>query len=505
MSRAVFGGLAAAAVGLALVLRLAGLDLRPMHHDEANQAVKFGALLETGQYLYDSNDHHGPTLYYLTLPSAWARGQATLASLDERTLRVVPALFGAGLVLLVASLAGVLGRQAAAAGALLAALSPALSYYSRSYIQESLFVFFALAFLSALGRWVTAPRAAWAAGAGLAAGLAHATKETSLIVLGAAAVAALVARRWTTAPRPAGRLAAHLVLGLGTALAVTFILYSSFFANPSGLLDSFRALGVYLERGIDPGPHGQRWDYYLRLLAWSASGGLVWTEGLILALAVVGLAAAAGRARAGFWPRYVALYTAFAALVFSLIRYKTPWNVLPFHVGFVLLAGLGASVLIDGARSRLVRGLLVLVLAAGALHLGAQSWRASFRYPADPRNPYVYAQTSPDFLRLVQRIADVSALHPDGTHMPVKVVAGPYEQWPLPWYLRRMDRVGYWTDAAGAGPLDLAPVIVASQEQAAAIDRALGDRYVSEFFGLRPDVLLTLYIDRTLWERFLRR
>ena len=127
------------------------------------------------------------------------------------------------------------GAPAAAAGALLAALSPALTYYSRFYIQESLFVFFALAFLIALGRWVTAPRAAWAAGAGIAAGLAYATKETSLIVLGAAVVAAPVARRWTMAPRLAGRLAAHLALGLGTALAVTFILYSSFFTQSVGL------------------------------------------------------------------------------------------------------------------------------------------------------------------------------------------------------------------------------------------------------------------------------
>ena len=30
-----------------LALRLARLDVRPMHNDEANQAIKFGALLET--------------------------------------------------------------------------------------------------------------------------------------------------------------------------------------------------------------------------------------------------------------------------------------------------------------------------------------------------------------------------------------------------------------------------------------------------------------------------
>jgi hypothetical protein len=28
---------------------------------------------------------------------------------------------------------------------------------------------------------------------------------------------------------------------------------------------------------------------------------------------------------------------------------------------------------------------------------------------------------------------------------------------------------------------------------------------VSEFFGLRPEVLLALYIERGLWERFLAR
>ncbi len=37
------------------------------------------------------------------------------------------------------------------------------------------------------------------------------------------------------------------------------------------------------------------------------------------------------------------------------------------------------------------------------------------------------------------------------------------------------------------------------------LDAALGDRYVSEFFGLRPDVLLTLYVERGLWDRFLSR
>jgi uncharacterized protein (TIGR03663 family) len=506
MSKAVCGVLVAAALALALVFRLAGPDLRPMHHDEANQAVKFATLLETGEYRYDPNDHHGPTLYYFTLPSAWIRGQKTLASLDERTLRAVPALFSAGLILLIFTLRQDLGRTEVAASALLTALSPALTYYGRFYIQESLFAFFALAFLIALGRSAERPRVGWALGAGALAGLAYSTKETSLIVLVASVTSVALARVWVRSPRGASTPAWHalrLALGLTAAALVALVLYSSFLRHPLGLVESVRAFAAYVERGIDPGPHREPWYYYLALLSYSASGGLVWTEALVLVLAAVGVIVAVSKRDSAFWPRYICLYSLITALAFAIVRYKTPWNLLPFYVGFVLLAGSGAAALIDRARPRAVRTLLVVALLAAGCHLGVENWRANFRYPADPRNPYVYAQTSPDLLRLVERVTDVAALDPDRAGMLVKVIAGPYEQWPLPWYLRRMTRVGYWIDAAGAGRLDEAPVLVASQENAAKVDAALGDRYVSEFYGLRPGVLLTLYVERGLWERFL--
>jgi len=512
MSRALCGSLVTAALLLALAFRLAGPDLRPVHHDEANQAVRFGILLETGEYRYDRNDHHGPTLYYLALPFAWIRGQMTLASLDERTIRAVPAIFGAGLILLFPLLAGGFGRTSVAVSAFLAALSPALTYYSRFYIQETLFVFFTLAFLIALGRYALHPRAAWALCAGAVAGLAYCTKETSVIVLTAAVAAGILARVTTRvaaaggeaiSPVSTGMRAVHVTAGLGVALLVSVAFYSSFFTHPAGFLESIRAFSIYVERGVGSGPHAQPWDYYLRLLAYSASGGVVWTEGLVLALALVGLLAAARRSTARFWPRYIGLYAVITCLVFSSVRYKTPWNLLPFYFGFVLLAGYGGAALIHGARSRVLRGFVIVVLVLAAWQLGMQNWRANFQYPADPRNPYVYAQTSPDFLRLVQRVTDVSAIHPDRAGMLVKVIAGPYEQWPLPWYVRRMTRVGYWSRAAEAGPPDGASVIVASQENTSALDAALGDRYVSEFYGLRPDVILTVYIERALWERFL--
>lgn len=502
MSKAVYGSLMVVALAVALALRLVAADARPMHHDEANQAVRFGALLETGRYEYDRTDHHGPTLYYLTLPAAWGRGQATLASLDERTLRLVPALFGAALLLLMLPLGEGLGRGATVAAAWLAALSPALVYYARAYIQETLFVFFVLAFLLALGRYAERPRGLTAVVAGVAAGLAYATKETSVIALPAALVAALVAG----AGRHAGRRPAWFrdaALALGMALAVAVLFYSSFFSHPAGFAESIRAFDVYFDRGMGASVHLQPWDYYLRLLAWSRAGGPVWTEGLVLALALVGLVVAVRAGARPFWPRYVVVYTVLSTVAFSAIPYKTPWNLLPFYLGAVLLAGFGAASLAAALRPRVVQGLAVAALAAGCVHLGLQAWRASVTYGADPRNPYVYAQTVPDFLRLVRRIDDLAALHPDREAMSIRVVAGPYEQWPLPWYLRAMTRVGYWTQTDQAGAMDDGPIVVVSQENEAAAEAALGERYVSEHYGLRPEVILTLFVERGLWERYL--
>jgi len=510
VARAAFGGVILAALVLALAFRLARADLRPMHHDEANQAVKFGELLETGDYRYDRHDHHGPTLYYLTLPAAWLRGQRTLASLDERTLRAVPALFGAGLILLFLPLARGVGRPAAAAAAVLAAVSPVLTFYSRFFIQESLLVFFTFGFLIAAGRFVEERHAWWAVCAGAFAGLAYATKETSAIVLPAALAALALAMittpgAWRAKRSPPGRgraPAAAVAAAAAAALLVAFVFYSSCFRYPGGLLESARAFDIYLDRGVGAGPHTQPFAYYLRLLSYSSAGGLVWSEGAILVLAVVGLGAAA-RPGAGLWPRYLGWYAVISCVIFSAIPYKTPWNLLPFYAGAVVMAGYGTAALLRGPSSRAGRAILAAAVLVAVSHLAVQDWRANFRYPADPRNPYVYAHTVPDFLRLAARVTDIAALHPDRAAMLVKVVAGPYEQWPIPWNLRRLTRVGYWTSAAGAGRIDEAPVVIAAQDQAGRIAEALGDRYVEEHYGLRPDVVLTLFIERTSWDRFM--
>jgi uncharacterized protein (TIGR03663 family) len=513
MTRALAGALIGLALAAGLSLRLARLDTRPMHHDEANQAVKFGALLERGEYRYDANDHHGPTLYYFTLPAAWIRGQHTLAELDEDTLRGVTVAAGVATILLLPLLSAAVGRTAVVASAWLMAMSPVMVFYSRMYIQESLFAAFTLAFAIALGRAIRSDGLRWPVVAGVAGGLAVATKETSVLVLPAAVVACAVASYvgpgFSRADRPPpSRRRRALLAGFAAAAAVVLLFYSSFFTAPASLLEPFRGAGTYVNRGLEPSAHAHPWHYYLGLLAWSRSGGVTWSEGAVLVLALAGSWSAwrdvepsGGR---GFWTRYLVTYAILTTAIFSALPYKTPWNILPFYSAVLVVAGLGFAWLTERLPSATGRAILTALVAIAAMHLGWQAWRASVTYAADPRNPYVYAQTVPDAVRMATRIRDLAALDTHGAAMQVSVIASPYEQWPLPWYLRAMPNVGYWT--APGDPVALqAPVIVSSMEHSGALDAALGDRYVSEFYGLRPNVLLSLYIERDLWNRFLGR
>jgi len=505
-----------AAVLLGAGLRLPKLAARPMHADEAIHADKLGTLLEGGGYAYDPAEYHGPALYYLSLASAWLRGARRYADLDEVALRVVPA--GLGLLLVAAHLAArsALGTWGAAAAALLAALSPAMAYYSRDYIHETALVAFTFGLLLAGWHYARRPGTTRAVLAGTCAGLMLATKETAVLALGSMAVALLA-----TTLAGGGRLAGlrqgvrrrDLLLAVLAALTVASLLFSSFLRRPEGLLDGARTFGLYAERAHVHSWHVHPWDYYLRLLVhFPAEGAPFWSEGLILALAAVG-ATTAWIARdhsgaSGGALRFLSVYTLVLLALYCAIPYKTPWCVLGFLHGMILLAGAGAVSLLRGGPSWRRAGMGVLLLAALA-QLGWQAFAASFRFAADPRNPYVYAQTGTDVFTITDRLEQLARSHPAGRAMPVQVVSRE-NVWPLPWYLRRFSGAQWWTGVSDAA--SVAPVVLLTPDMEPALVRRLydlrppGERelYVGIFdrpVELRPRVEIRGYAARSLAEQ----
>src|SRR5215468_5216048 len=99
MNKALILGLLAAAA-VALFLRCPHLAQRPMHNDEAVNAIKFGELWEHGQYKYDPNEHHGPSLFYATLAVARLTSSPDFEHLSEVKLRLITVVFGLGLIVL---------------------------------------------------------------------------------------------------------------------------------------------------------------------------------------------------------------------------------------------------------------------------------------------------------------------------------------------------------------------------------------------------------------------
>jgi predicted membrane-bound mannosyltransferase len=245
------------------------------------------------------------------------------------------------------------------------------------------------------------------------------------------------------------------------------------------------------------------------MLGFSQYGsGPVWSEAMVMAAALIGgfssfTTKVKSRKEAAFI-RFVMLFTLIATIVFSLIPYKTPWNIIPFYLGMLILAGSGISFVLDSCPKMWLKSTAMVIIILGIFHLGWQSWRANFKYYADPQNPYVYAQTSTDFLNLVQRTKDIAKIHPEHKHMLIKVIADPHQMWPLPWYLREFEKVGYWTEAKKAGKIQGTPVIISSVEQTQNLLPLIKDQYLSEFYGLRHEVLLSIHIRLDLWNQYLK-
>ncbi len=178
-----------------------------MHTDEAVHADNFRTLLEGGTYKYDPHEYHGPTLNYFTLIPARLTSADTYPQLTEVTLRIVPVVFGTVLILLTLLLVRGLG-PAAVVAALLAALSPAMVFYSRYYIQETLLVCFTFGVIVCGYRYLRTQALPWALATGVFVGLMHATKETCIIALCSMGLA-LVLSRHERPVRVAGQAASR--------------------------------------------------------------------------------------------------------------------------------------------------------------------------------------------------------------------------------------------------------------------------------------------------------
>ena len=503
---------------LAVALRISHLDIRPMHGDEAVHAYKFGQLLEANNYRYDPTEFHGPTLNYFTLIPALLSGQHTYASLTEITLRIVPVFFGLILVFTPLLLMDGLGKPVAVIAAALTAISPAFVFYSRYYIPEMLLVCFTFGMIVSGYRYARSQKWHWALRTGVFAALCFATKETSVIAFGAFIISLAVVLLTRKDGRPMFNLVRprHLILAITGAVVVWGLFYSSFFKNPAGLLDSFKTCAIYFERAGHNQLHIHPWYYYLQLLIYSKAGmGPPWTEGFIVVMALVGLIVIISRRGVSGLDanllKFIAGYTMIMTVAYAAIPYKTPWCLLSFYQGMILLAAIAVVAILKLLRLAMSRVIMVAFFVVFTADLGLQGYMASQFFNIELGNPYVYAHPTKDVLTIARRVEEVSRVYPAGHDMTVLVVCPDGDYWPLPWYLRSFKNVGYYNDV---NEIRLpAPVVIASAGFQDQLISKLFDispagqknLYVSLFdngIELRPKIELRGYVTKDLWDQW---
>lgn len=500
---------------VAAFFRLYDLNLVPLHHDEGVNGNFLVRLVRDGQYAYDPENYHGPTLYYFAALFPWIMrvlgGKTAMDNwgLTTVSIRLVPAVFGLATIGLVFLLRRWLGTVATLSAALLLALSPGAVYLSRYFIHETHFVFFTLGIVVASLYFYEERNGFYLILAAASAALLFATKETAMISVGVLLIALVVTlvylrlyRGKPRAPKPRGwaqpepsyfsrmveEFGGPVIVGVSVVLAVFVFaglwvcFYTSFFTNPKGLGDSFKTFEVWTKTGTVAHVHP-----FLTYVYW-----LVSREGPLLVLGSLGALAVVLKPK-----NALALFSALWAFgllaAYSLIPYKTPWLLLNFVVPLALIAGYAVQFLfeLEGGQLRLMGAVLVIAISVAAYQMIDLNF---VNYDNDDSSyVYVYAHTTRGLLDLVKEV-DRIAKEEDGSRTGITIVSPDY--WPLPWYFRNYTRVGYYGRLAQTTE----PIIIANENQKADVDANYGEVYQQVMsnkeggtFELRPGVKLLLY------------
>lgn len=456
---------------VALVFRIVALDLKPPHFDEGVNGWFADRMAHTGFYDYDPTNYHGPLHFYAIFAAQKLFGREIWA------LRLPVVLVSVAAVWLMLRFGRFVGRDIARWAAVAMAVSPAGVFYGRYSIHESWLLFFLL--LTAWGileLWRRGSRAGLFALIGGATGMVL-TKETYFIHLGCFALAipclwfwqSLVPSRPALAVAPREWKKRDLLLAAGLGIFAIVFFYSGGFLNWAGLTGLYETYAAWFKTGVSEAGHAKtEYDlgpvnyYWLALMAryeWPALIGLLGCFRLL-------------------WPasaqlRYLAIYGGGALLAYTIIPYKTPWLLLPLLWPFLFVFG--------AVVEELKRFAIVPFLAAACIGATLMlSANLNFRAYDDPRQPYVYVQTSRQIHRLIDPLFERAKKDPTTYQLRGELFLDSY--YPLPWILAEFVNVSYSKTPGDAGTPDF---IVAEQSKVERVERFLREPYYRREFRLR--------------------
>lgn len=465
-------------IGFAALLRFFLLGIKPPHFDEGINGWFVDQMVKNGFYKYDPTNYHGPLHFYVLFLSQ------TLFGRNVWALRLPVVLISIACVWFTLKFEPLVGRTAARLAALAMAVSPAFVFYGRYSIHEVWLVLFSMMFLfGLLGLWkFGTAKYLWWAGLGVAGMIL--TKETYIIHIGCAVIAAGVCYLSTWLSRlPDARRARQtwsyvdlvLVAGVGIALIVFF--YSGTFFNWKGASDIFHAYDAWFKTGQEGHGHEKPFYYWVQLMAPSfqfpradsLGYELPILAGLILCVLCLRLKNVS--------LRYLAIYGVGTLMAYSIVHYKTPWCIINIVWPFLLIFG-AAALAIPAVYHRAITIISAVLLS---MSLGSTVWLNYFRCTTDTE-PYVYVQTYNDIYRLSDPVLRLVRENPV-FYMMVGHIIRP-SAYPLPWILGDFPHVGYYEHDNLPAQLD-ADFLLVQEAKVEEVEKKLRDSYYTDWMTLR--------------------
>ncbi len=455
-------------LGLGAFLRVLLLEIKPPHFDEGINGWFVDQMTKTGFYKYDPTNYHGPLHFYILFLSQ------TLLGRNVWALRLPVVVASIVCIHLTMRFEPILGRNLSRLAAVAMAVSPGFIFYGRYSIHEVWLLLFSMLFiLGLLGLWkIGTAKYLWCAGIGLAGMIL--TKETYIIHVGCAVLAAGVL--WvshkttrTENAKPARQtwtfLDLAVVTGVGVAAIVFF--YSGTFLHWSGVKGLYQTFDAWFKTGHNGNGHEKSWWYWLMLIGRYE-----------VAVAIGLLACALCQLFKDLAVRYLAIYGVGVLVAYSIVRYKTPWCII--SIVWPLLFLFAALVFLVPARYR--RFSQIGTAIALAVSLFQAIWLNYFRCTTDTE-PYVYVQTYNDIYKLTRPLLKLAQKNPIFYQLTGHLVRT--SSYPLPWVLGDFSRVGYYEHDNLPAKLD-GDFLLVQQDRIAEIEPKLREAYYTAPLTIRP-------------------
>ena len=426
-----------------LLFRFYDLGVRPPHHDESVNGWFVDGILNRGYYVYDPHNYHGPLFFYILTLFEKIFGRSIEA------LRYPTVIFGSLITFTPFLFRKWLGRSGTWIAAIFFTFSPALIFYSRYSIHETLFAFSCILFFYF---WLSVRDSGFVRknvlGLGLSLGAMACLKEN--FVLFGASLGVAEGVLWLIDKKPPVKFNRNFWIGLllsfSLAARVIVLFFSGFFQDANGVPNFFKAFTFWFQTGENGNGHAKPFYYWIQLM-----GQFEWFA--LLGLFLCGLAFQKKIPRE---LKLVSLTSVVLWLIYSIVAYKTPWCVLAYEWGLIFVASYWLGKSYDSKKGQIW---VILAMMGGLTVSVYQAYDVAYVNPDQDNHLFIYGQTYREFLPPVQEIINLGRAHPElYTSMKMQVIST--FTWPLPYLLGEFKSVGYYGAANAPNELDGAYIFV---------------------------------------------